>query len=154
MNSATAASRSGATELTRHVLERIERFKPALNAFRYQLKEDALVRAARAGEALSRHQSLGPLHGVPVSVKESFAVAGRPCSRGLPPFRDSTAPQNAAVVDRLLGAGGGRVRATAGLRQFAPLAMIGEPQPFVLPLHLRVCAGSSLFRFFILGWTC
>jgi amidase len=109
---AIRTKRISSVELTRHVFERIERFNPALNAFAYQLKEDALVRAARADEALLRHQSLGPLHGVPVSVKESFAVAGRPCTWGLPPFRDSRAPQNAAVVDRLLGAGAVLVGAT------------------------------------------
>jgi len=92
-------------ELTRHVFERVERYNPALNAFVYLVKEDALAQAKRADLALARQQSLGPFHGVPVHVKESFAVAGQPCTWGLPPFKDSRAPQNAAVVDRLLGAG-------------------------------------------------
>jgi amidase len=99
-------------ELTRHVFERIERFNPALNAFVYQLKEDALVRARQADEAVSRRESLGAFHGVPISVKESFAVAGQPCTWGLPPFKDSRAPRNAAVVDRLLGAGAVLIGAT------------------------------------------
>lgn len=92
-------------ELTRYVFERIERYNPALNAFAYQLKEDALVRAKEADEALSRRENLGVFHGVPVHIKESFAVAGHPCTWGLPAFKDSKAPRNSVVVDRLLGAG-------------------------------------------------
>jgi len=129
MDSSTAVSHSGSTdrglglltalqaaeairekkissvELTRHVFERIERFNPALNAFAYLLKDDALARAKQADEALARGHSLGVFHGVPVNVKESFAVAGHPCTWGLPPFKDSKAPRNSVVVDRLLGAG-------------------------------------------------
>jgi len=99
-------------ELTRHVFERIERYDPALNAFVYQLKEDALVRAKEADEALSRHEDLGVFHGVPVNIKESFAVAGHPCTWGMPAFKDSKAPRNAAVVNRLLGAGAVLIGAT------------------------------------------
>jgi len=129
MDSSTAVSHSGSTdrglglltalqaaeairekkissvELTRHVFERIERFNPALNAFAYLLKDDAMARAKQADEALARGHSLGVFHGVPVNVKESFAVAGHPCTWGLPPFKDSKAPRNSVVVDRLLGAG-------------------------------------------------
>lgn len=99
-------------ELTRHVFERIERYNPALNAFAYQLKDDALARAKNADEALARHESLGVFHGVPVNVKESFAVAGHPCTWGIPAFKDSKAPRSAAVVDRLLGTGAVLIGAT------------------------------------------
>jgi amidase len=99
-------------ELTSHVFERIERYNPAINAFAYQLKEEALVQARKADEALSRKEDLGVFHGVPVHVKESFAVAGRPCTWGMPPLKDSRAPRNAAVVDRLLGAGAVLIGAT------------------------------------------
>jgi amidase len=99
-------------ELTRHVFDRIERYNPALNAFVYQLKEEALVQAKRADEAVARKQPLGVFHGVPINVKESFAVAGQPCTWGMPPFKDSRASQNAAVVDRLLGTGAILVGAT------------------------------------------
>jgi amidase len=99
-------------ELTRRVFERIERYNPAINAFAYQLKEAALAQAKASDEALSRQQSLGVFHGVPINVKESFAVAGQPCTWGIPAFRDSKAPRNAAVVDRLLGAGAVLIGAT------------------------------------------
>jgi len=92
-------------ELTRHVFERIERYNPAVNAFAYQLKEDALAQAKKADEALTRQELLGVFHGVPVNVKESFSVAGHPNTWGIPAFKNSKAPRNAAAVDRLLGAG-------------------------------------------------
>jgi amidase len=99
-------------ELTRHVFERIERYNPAINAFAYQLKEEALAQAKKADEALARHESLGVFHGVPVNVKESFAVAGHPCTWGIRHFKDSNAPHNSAAVDRLLGAGAVLIGAT------------------------------------------
>ena len=99
-------------ELTRRVFERIDRYNPQLNAFAYQLREDALAQAAKADAALAKGKSLGVLHGVPVTVKESYGVAGHPCTWGLPPLKDSRAPQNSEVVARLLNAGAVLVGAT------------------------------------------
>jgi amidase len=93
-------------ELTRHVFERIARFQPKLNAFVYQMREEALAGARRADEAVARNSKLGPFTGVPVVVKESFAVAGRPCTWGIPALKDARAKANSAAVQRLLDAGG------------------------------------------------
>jgi amidase len=106
------AKRVSSAELTRHVFERIDRFNPAINAFAYQLRESALAQAKEADERLARGESLGALHGVPVSVKESFAVKGRPATWGIPAFKDSRAERNSAMVDRLLGAGAVLIGAT------------------------------------------
>src|SRR5579863_3653973 len=81
-------------ELTRRAFERIDRFNPKLNAFVYQLRDEALARAHTLDEALAHGRSQGALHGVPVHVKESFAVAGHPCTWGIPGLRDSKAAQN------------------------------------------------------------
>lgn len=99
-------------ELTLHTFERIERYNPALNAFVYQLKDSALAQAQKADDAIARKEATGVFHGVPIQVKESFAVAGQPCTWGIPAFKDSRPPQNSAVVDRLLGAGAVLVGAT------------------------------------------
>ena len=99
-------------ELTRRVFERIDRYNPALNAFVYQLRDDALARAEKADAALARGEGLGIFHGVPINVKESFAVAGHPCTWGYPQLRDVKAPRNSEAVDRLLGAGAVLVGAT------------------------------------------
>lgn len=92
-------------ELTQQAFARIDRYNPKLNAFAYLLREDALARAKEADEARARGKSLGALHGVPIHVKESFAVAGHPCTWGIPELKDSKAPQNSDAVDKLLGAG-------------------------------------------------
>src|SRR5580658_3552844 len=75
---AIRARRVSSIELTQHVFERIDRFNPVINAFAYTLRESALAQAKKADEALARGESLGAFHGVPVSVKESFAVEGHP----------------------------------------------------------------------------
>jgi len=99
-------------ELTRRVFERIDRYDPALNAFVYQLRENALIRARAADEAVASGGVLGVFHGVPILVKESFAIAGHPCTWGISALKDSKASRNAAAVDRLLGAGAIIVGAT------------------------------------------
>ena len=92
-------------ELTQRMFARIDKYNPKLNVFAYQTREDALARAKQADEAQARGKSLGVLHGVPIHVKESFAVAGHPCTWGIPAFKGSKAPENSEAVKRLLGAG-------------------------------------------------
>ncbi len=99
-------------ELTQQMFARIDKYNPKLNAFAYQLREDAMAHAKQADEERARGESLGPLHGVPIHVKESFAVAGHPCTWGIPALKDSKAPKNSEVVERLLTAGGVLLGAT------------------------------------------
>src|SRR5499433_973014 len=99
-------------ELTRLIFERIDRYNPQLNAFTYQLREEALFQARNADEAQSRGESFGVFHGVPVHVKECFGVAGHPSTWGLVAFRDSKAATNSVVADRLLRAGAVLIGAT------------------------------------------
>ena len=60
----------------------------------------------RHSRKAKRPANLGVFHGVPITVKESFAVAGHPCTWGFPPLRDSKAPKNSDVVNRLLSDAG------------------------------------------------
>ncbi len=99
-------------ELTRHVFERIAKFQPKLNAFVYQMRDEAMAQARRVDQAIGRKEKLGALAGVPVVVKESFAIAGRPCTWGIPALKDSRAPANSTAVQRLLDAGAVVVGAT------------------------------------------
>ena len=99
-------------ELTQQTFARIDKFNPQLNAFAYQLREDSLLRAKQADEAQAGGKSLGVFHGVPVHVKESFAVAGHPCTWGIPALKDSKAPSDSEVVTRLRGAGAVLIGAT------------------------------------------
>jgi amidase len=92
-------------ELTRLVLERIDAVNPELNAI-VELRREAVLReAAVADEVVARGEQAGPLHGVPVTVKEAFHVAGMHSTWGNPAFRDFIAGQDAAVVRRLREAG-------------------------------------------------
>jgi amidase len=92
-------------ELTQHTFGRIDAFQPALNSYVYQLRDEALAAAAQADEAIARRTATGVFHGVPVNVKESFAVAGHPCTWGIPPLKESKAPMHAIAVRGLLDAG-------------------------------------------------
>jgi len=92
-------------ELTELAFRRIDALQPKLNAYVYQLRESALQRARQADEAVARDTARGPLHGVPVNVKESFGVQGMPCTWGIPMFRSSKAAQDSVPVRRLREAG-------------------------------------------------
>lgn len=93
------------TELTQRIFERIDKFNPQLNAYVYQTREEALAQAKKADEAQSHGQSLGPFHGVPFNIKESFGVAGQPDTWGVPAFKDTKAPADSEAVARLRKAG-------------------------------------------------
>jgi amidase len=86
-------------------LDRIRRHNPALNAIVTLDEEGALRRAAEADEALARGRSLGPLHGVPITIKDAFETAGLRTTAGHPPFSRHVPAQDAPVVARLRGAG-------------------------------------------------
>ena len=97
--------RIGCLELLDHYLARVQKYNPGLNAIVETDFDAARLRAREADRALARGESWGPLHGVPITVKESFDVAGMPTTWGVPAFRDCVADSNALSVDRLLGAG-------------------------------------------------
>lgn len=102
---AIRAKKISSVELTQHTFRRIDAFQPKLNAYVYQLRDQALTAAARADETTARGTATGALHGVPINVKESFGVAGHPCTWGIPPLRAAKAPVHAVAVRRLLEAG-------------------------------------------------
>ena len=102
---AIKAKKISSVELTQRTFARLDKFNPKLNAFVYQLREQALAQAREADEALSRGDRAGPFHGVPICVKESFAVKGQPDTWGIVALRNAKAPQNSIAVQRLLDAG-------------------------------------------------
>ena len=95
----------GCLELLDLYLARVERYDGALNAIVVRDFERARTRARAADRALARGQVWGPLHGVPMTIKESYDVAGLPTTWGVPAFNNNVATRNALAVDRLLGAG-------------------------------------------------
>jgi len=109
-SSATAAAgmvrrrEVSAIELTRALLARIDAVDPAVNAV-VELRRDAALREAAAADRALRRSDPGPLHGVPMTVKEAFDVAGMHSTWGHPAFRDWLAGSDATVVRRLREAG-------------------------------------------------
>src|SRR5438552_271502 len=83
--------RIGCVELLDFFVARAERYNPALNAIVAWQVDPARERARSADAALARGEVWGPLHGVPMTVKESFNVAGLPSTWGNPPWRDNIA---------------------------------------------------------------
>ena len=86
-------------------LDRLEKFNPEINAVISLDVQAARKRAKAADKALAKGQVWGPLHGVPVTLKDSFDVKGMPTTRGNPIFKNNFPEENALIVDRLLNAG-------------------------------------------------
>src|SRR6516165_3119454 len=95
----------GSRELLEHYLARVDRHNAALNAIIVTDLERARRRADEADAALARGENWGPLHGLPMTIKESFDVVGMPTTWGLPELKENLPAANALAVDRLLGAG-------------------------------------------------
>ena len=95
----------GARELLEHYLERVSRYNPRLNAIVNLDAERARVRADAADNALASGEVWGPLHGLPITIKELFETEGFRWTAGDPDFADRVAMVNAAPVSRLVEAG-------------------------------------------------
>jgi amidase len=95
----------GSRELVRLYLDRRERLDPRLNAVVTVDAERALVEAAAADEAVARGEALGPLHGLPVTVKDTVETAGLRTTAGTPDLAGHVPAADAPAVARLRAAG-------------------------------------------------
>ncbi len=86
-------------------LGRIAEVNPKLNAVVALDADSALSAAADADSLRARGGPIGPLHGVPVTIKDWIDVAGLPCTGGDPAFRNRIPSEDATVVSRLRQAG-------------------------------------------------
>jgi amidase len=87
-------------------LERIERVDPRVHSYLHVAADQALQAARRAEQALTRGGELGPLHGVPLAVKDLFATTGVPTTCGSPRILGGNVPtRTATAVERLEQAG-------------------------------------------------
>jgi amidase len=94
-----------AVELLDGYLARVAAYNPAINAVVVLDEERARIAAKAADEAVAAGRALGPLHGVPMTIKESFNLIGTPTTYGLPAFRHNIAVADAVAVQRLKAAG-------------------------------------------------
>lgn len=92
-------------ELLKDQLARISANDSAINAVVVLDEERALGQAAAADAARARGQSLGPLHGLPMTVKESFDVSNMPTTWGYEAFKNNVAVHHSTAVQRLVDAG-------------------------------------------------
>ncbi len=115
-------------EIARDCLERIEKVNPALNAFITVMTKSALAEARAAEDEILRGGWRGPLHGVPVSLKDLIDVAGVRTTAASALYKERVAKQDAEVVRRLRQAGA---------------VIVGKNN-----LHEFAYGGSSLIGFF------
>src|SRR5436309_11871000 len=94
-----------ALKLLDHFLVRIETYNPKLNAIVWMDRDKARKRAKAADAALNKGKRLGPLHGVPMTIKESYQVAGSPTTWGAPAMKDNVTDTTAVAAQRMIDAG-------------------------------------------------
>ena len=92
-------------ELTDLYIDRIERLDGELNAVVVRDFERARQAADAADQALAQGNVYGPLHGVPMTIKEAYDIAGLPTTWGVPAFKDNIAKQDSETVKRFKAAG-------------------------------------------------
>jgi amidase len=112
-----AARKLSPVELTRDLLQRIERLDPRLRSYALVTPELALEQARRAEQMLGRRQVLSQLHGVPIAVKDLCYTQGVATAAGMPLHRDFVPAYDATVVRRLREAGAillGKLQLTEG----------------------------------------
>src|SRR5436309_367329 len=94
-----------ALKLLDHFLVRIETYNPKLNAIVWMDRDKARKRARAADNALKKGKRLGPLHGVPMTIKESYQVEGSPTTWGAPALKDNISRATAVAAQRMIDAG-------------------------------------------------
>lgn len=92
-------------ELLSHYIARMEKYNPDINAIIVTQLDKAMDRARAADAALAKGLDQGPLHGVPMTVKESYNIAGLPTTWGNPALKDNIASSDAVACERLQAAG-------------------------------------------------
>ena len=94
-----------ALELLELYLDRVERLNGKINAVVALNSDAARLRARRADRAWAHGEIWGPLHGLPITVKDTIEVSGMPNTWGAVEFRNFWPPSNATAVQRLIDAG-------------------------------------------------
>jgi len=102
---ATSAGEVSCAEVARSVVERIREANPAVNAITLDLGDAALAAADDLDARFARGERPGPLHGVPVTIKDNIDVRGQRTPNGLPALAGLIAPDDSPVTRNLIAAG-------------------------------------------------
>ena len=92
-------------ELTNMYIDRVEKYDSKINAVVVHDFERGREAAQAADAALGRGEDLGPLHGVPMTIKEAYNIEGLPTTWGVEELKNNIAPDDAESVSRLKAAG-------------------------------------------------
>ena len=144
-SAALRARKLSPVELTRACLDRIERLNPRLNAFITVTAESALQEARAAEQEIARSNYRGPLHGIPIALKDIVDTAGVRTTAASAVFADRVPQEDARVVTLLKQAGAVIVGKT-NLHEFAygGSGLIGHFGPVRNPWDVtRITGGSS-----------
>jgi aspartyl-tRNA(Asn)/glutamyl-tRNA(Gln) amidotransferase subunit A len=120
LEAAAALRRSevSSVELTAAALRRIERLNPSTNAMQTVMAEAGREQAKQADEELARGEGRGPLHGIPIAVKDLFYIKGVRTTGGSKLFEEHVPDHDATVVERLR-AGGAVLIGKTGMHELA-----------------------------------
>ena len=103
---------AGAGDAVEACINRIDAVNGAVNAVTVVYTDEARAVAAAADAKQAAGEALGPLHGVPLGVKENIDVQGWPTTWGVPAFAEALAPRDAPIVAQLRAAGAIPIAAT------------------------------------------
>ena len=92
-------------ELTQAYIDQIERFDDQINAVPVRRFDQALKEAQQADEALAKGENRGPMHGVPMTIKESYVMKDTPSTWGDPANKDNFSDKDGLIVSRFKAAG-------------------------------------------------
>jgi amidase len=95
----------GSLELLEFYFERYTRLNPGINAIVATDFENARKKAKAADNSIARGKVIGPLHGLPMTIKDNIEVTGMPTTYGVPLFKDFIPSHNADVAQALKDAG-------------------------------------------------
>lgn len=101
-----ASKQVSATEVVDAHLARIDAVNSKVNAVVRVLADEARSAAVEADRKVASGERIGPLHGVPVTVKENIDMAGLPTTWGVPALSGAVVPLDAPVVEKIRAAGG------------------------------------------------
>ena len=104
--------------MTNHFLQRISELEPRLNAFNVVTESLAREQASKADEEIRAGNYRGPLHGIPLAVKDIFDIKGYPTTASMAIHQHSIAAKDATVISRLQDAGAvilGKTNLTEGV---------------------------------------
>lgn len=102
---AIRAGEISCVEVLQNCLDRIEEWEPKVRAWVVIDREGALEQARKLDAKLARGRCEGPLHGIPIGIKDIIDVEGLPTACGFGPWRDRIAADDAPLVENLRSAG-------------------------------------------------